>query len=292
MIHPRSVAHSGRILPEMTTHLLALTLTPHQDDKRPMAPSEDERPQVLDSGDRQSGDRMTEPHGHRSSKSTNRSKSESSTSKGKSKHVECDHRRPSIPYSEEPVSIDQSLQEQLQAKIQACERLETINQRLKNDLLKHLSDPYSKHKCSDGEIEDRYDHLLHGIEQAARALCEKMSYNKEALIETVYVTNTQEGKKDIGHLDNAVIFLKRGYRGKFFQKSVAEMLLFRALSRFALPPGVFSTGLERKENEAGEILFTTMMKKAVSGATHDAGMKFSLIYLDALLIVLKSGYRG
>jgi hypothetical protein len=228
---------------------------------------------------------MSDPHGRRGSKSANRSKSEASSSKGKSKHIDFEHRRPSVPYVEEPVSIDQSLQEELQGqlqekiqeKIQACERLESINLRLKNDLLKHRSDPYAKHKCSDREIEDHYEDFLHGVAQTARMLCEEMGYDKEALIKAVNVTRTPEDKYP-ANLKNALLFLQRGYRGKFFQRSVAEMLLFRALLRFALPPGVFFPGLDRKENEAGEVLVTTMLNKSISGATHDVGMGFSLIY--------------
>lgn len=217
---------------------------------------------------------MSEHRTRRGSRTPSKTTKSSSTSS--KSWPENPERHPSFPLSEEPMPIDQSLYEQLEEKTRLCKKLEFTNQALKADLLKHLSDPYAKHKCSDGEIQRHYEQLLHRVEQTARRLCESMGHDVEALVEVIDMTKTQEGINQSEQLDFAIALLQRKYRGKFFQKSVAEMILFRALLRFALPPRILSTGLTQEENRASKALLDAMRERATilneGVLTTDTGM--------------------
>jgi hypothetical protein len=89
-----------------------------------------------------------------------------------------------------------------------------------------------------------------------------MGNDPEALVEAIQITTTQEGIRISEQLNTAIGLLRRRYRGKFLQKSVAEMILFRALLRFALPPRILSTSLTQDENTAGKAFLEVMMERA------------------------------
>ena len=225
------------------------------------------------------------------SKPPSRRKSESASSKKKSQYFE---QPPSSPLSEEPKRIDHSLYEQLEAKNRAIDELESVNRGLRADLLKHLVDPYAKYACSDGEIERHYRQLLHKVEQTARRLCEATGHDAEALIDTIRHTRNQEGGgKDLDQLACATDLLRRGYRGKFLQRSVAEMILFRALLRFALPPRIISTGLRQEENKGGEAFLRAMNQRTTcSNGARDPGTSNLPLEMGYFVNFTKNVYRS